>query len=63
MSCCPEALPLEPHSPGSCDDCHMHIAAHEADDVADHLIVCLHVSAIGIQGAISIKGDQLQLVG
>ena len=41
----------------------MHIAAHEADDVADHLVVCLHVGAIGIQGAISIKGDQLQLVG
>ena len=63
MSCCPEACCLERNSPGGCDNCHMHIAAHEADDVADHLVVCLHVGAISIQGAISIKGDQLQLVG
>lgn len=45
---------------GSCHNGHMHVAAHEVDDVADHFAVVLHVSTISIQGAISIKGDQLQ---
>ena len=38
----------------------MHIAAHEVDDVANHLAVMLHVSAISVECAISIKGDQLE---
>ena len=33
---------------GSCDNGHMHIAAHEVDDVADHFAVVLHVGAIGV---------------
>lgn len=43
-----------------CHNGHMHVAAHEVDDVADHFAVMLHVSAICVQCAIGIKGDQLQ---
>lgn len=45
---------------GSCHNGHMHITSHEVDDVANHLAVMLHVGAISIKCAISIKGDQLQ---
>ena len=45
---------------GCCHNGHVYIAAHEVNDVADHLAVMLHVSTVSIERAISIKGDQLQ---
>jgi len=45
---------------GSRHNGHMHITTHEVDDVADHLAVMLHVGAVSIKCAISIKSDQLQ---
>ena len=44
---------------GSRHNGHMHITSHEVDDVANHLAVVLHVSAVSIKCTISIKGDQL----
>ena len=33
---------------GSCHNGHMHIAAHEVDDVADHFAVVLHVGTVSV---------------
>lgn len=48
---------------GSRHNGHMHVAAHEVDDVADHLAVMLHVGTVSIQRAVGIKGYQLQACG
>ena len=59
------ATPLPPSSTYPCaprggDDGHVHIGAHERDDVPDHLVVVLHVRPVRIQRAVRVKGDQVQ---
>ena len=39
----------------------MDAAAHEGDDVADHLAVVLHVRTVRVQGPIRIEGDEAQV--
>ena len=39
----------------------MNASAHEGDDVAYHLTVMLHVRPVGVQGAVSIEGDEAQV--
>ena len=36
--------------------------AHEANDVLNHLVVVLDVGAVGIQRAVGIKSDELQVL-